>query len=207
MDYKGVLGQYASEYAVSRSRFIATVTNIANADDAADFIREVSKKYSDATHNCYAYIANPEMTEMKFSDANEPQGTAGLPILEVLKKRNLACTAVVVTRYFGGIKLGTGGLSAAYAKATTECLDKALIADFMYSDYYKLKTDYSMKGKIEQAIINNGGEIADTIYMSDVEIIYAVPVRLSEYMEEVLKGVTSGQIKSEKLYSKYYIYK
>jgi uncharacterized YigZ family protein len=207
MDYRGVLGEFQSEYFVSRSRFIATAINIGNLEEAAEFIKEISKRYKDATHNCYAYIANPEMTEMKFSDAGEPQGTAGQPILEVLKKKKLACTAVVVTRYFGGVKLGTGGLAQAYTKVTAECLENALIADFKLSDYYKIKTPYGLKGKIERAIEDNGGEISEIIYDNEVSIIYAVPVSLTDNMKKELDKATSGNTETEFLYRKYYIYK
>jgi len=207
MDYKGVLGEFQTEYTVSRSKFITTVSTAENAERAQEFIKEVSKRYSDATHNCYAYIVNPDAPEMKFSDDNEPQGTAGLPMLEVIKKRGLNCTVAVVTRYFGGVKLGTGGLQKAYTKAVADCLDRAIIAEFMLSDYFKITADYSMKGKIERVIDLNGGEIADIIYSNSVDIIYAVPVGLSDNMNKEICSATSGQIKAELLYTKYFIYK
>lgn len=207
IDYQGVLGVSVHEYVVSHSRFIATATNIGNAEEAAEFIREVAKRYSDATHNCYAYIANSEMSEMKFSDDGEPQGTAGQPMLEVLKKKKLACTLVVVSRYFGGIKLGTGGLANAYTRVTKECLDKANIVSFKLSEYVKIRAEYALKGKIEQAIENSGGEISEITYLEEIEIIYAVPIDLIETVRVALMSVTSGNIKAETLYRKYYIYK
>ncbi|MGI6701055.1 MAG: IMPACT family protein [Christensenellales bacterium] len=207
MDYRGVLGEYSAVYTVQKSKFIATCANVGNSTDAADFIARISKRYNDATHNCYAYIANPEGTEMKFSDAGEPQGTAGLPILEVIRKKGLSRTAVVVTRYFGGIKLGTGGLNKAYSKATTDCLNGALIADFMLSDYFRIITDYQLKDRIARAIENDGGEVSDIIYRDSVEIVFAVPVKLTEYLMSKLDCATGAKAKPEKLYTKYYIYK
>ena len=111
--YFCVTGRSEYEIAINRSRFITTLLPIENAEQAFDEIKKISKKYSDATHNCYAFVSNRENTEQRFSDDGEPQGTAGMPMLEVLKKRNVRMVLAVVTRYFGGIKLGAGGLVSA----------------------------------------------------------------------------------------------
>lgn len=207
MDYRGVLGVNSVEIIVSKSRFIATCTNVSNSEEAIEFIREISKRYSDATHNCYGYIANPEMTEMKFSDDGEPQGTAGQPILEVLRKKKLACSAVVVTRYFGGIKLGTGGLVAAYTKAAKECIESASIASFLLSDYCIAVADYSNKNRIVQAIENNGGEVYNINYMNEVVINYVVPEYLTATVSKAIISTTSGKIIPTSDKKDYYIYK
>lgn len=206
-DYQGVLGLNTILYEVSRSKFIATATNVSSHSEALDFIRDISKNYNDATHNCYAYISNPEMSEMRFSDDGEPQGTAGQPILEVLKKKEIACTAVVVTRYYGGIKLGTGGLVAAYTKAAKDCIESANIVDFKLSDYYKVTAHYSMRNKIEQAVKASGGEVVDIMYLEDVELLFAVPKALSDVANERILSVTSARCKIEHTDTKYYIYK
>ena len=106
--YLSIKGQNSIEYVIQKSRFIGSAKHITSADEGMQFISEVRAKYSDATHNCYAFIADSLGNEIKYSDAGEPQGTAGLPILEVIKSKKLFETAVVITRYFGGIKLGAG---------------------------------------------------------------------------------------------------
>ena len=106
--YLSVSGEYENETVIERSRFICKVKRISGEDEAKAFVEEVRKTHSTATHNCYAYVASEDGNIMKFSDDGEPQGTAGMPILEVLRNRGIMMTAVVVTRYFGGIKLGAG---------------------------------------------------------------------------------------------------
>jgi uncharacterized YigZ family protein len=204
-DYRGVIGISLAEHTVSRSRFIGTAINVSDALEAQEFIKGIKSEYSDATHNCYAYALISG--EQKFSDDGEPQSTAGQPILEVIKKKNLFNTAVVVTRYFGGVKLGTGGLVAAYTKAAADCLEKAEIAEFKLSDYVKVSGDYSLKGRLEQVIRTAGGEIVETIYLSAVEITFAIPTGSLEYALDGIAAVSSGQAETKVLYRKYYIYK
>lgn len=204
-DYRGVIGLSVTEHTISRSRFIATAINISDALEAQEFIKGVKSEYSDATHNCYAYALISG--EQKFSDDGEPQSTAGQPILEVIKKKGLFNTAVVVTRYFGGVKLGTGGLVAAYTKAAANCLDAAETAEFKLSEYVKVSGDYSLKNKLEQVIKTAGGEIVEIMYLSAVEITFAIPTDSVEYAMDGIAAVSSGQAKTELLYRKYYIYK
>ena len=113
--YLSVSGITVTEKVIQKSRFITTSTHAESEEGAKNFIAEISSKYKDATHNCYAYICDKLGNFLRFSDDGEPQGTAGMPMLEVLKSEKLFETAVVVTRYFGGIKLGAGGLVHAYS--------------------------------------------------------------------------------------------
>ena len=128
--YFCVTGRSEYEIVINRSRFITTLVPIENAEQAFDEIKKISKKYSDATHNCYAFVSNRENTEQRFSDDGEPQGTAGMPILGVLKAKELRETAVAVVRYFGGIKLGAGGLTRAYSSSAAEALDRAAVCEY-----------------------------------------------------------------------------
>lgn len=207
IDYKGVIEIATSEYVVSRSRFIATIKRVTSYDEANEFVESISKKFSDATHNCYAYIVNPEKTEMKFSDDKEPQGTAGLPILEVLKKKDIACTAIVVTRYFGGVKLGTGGLVSAYTKAALLALEVAKVGEYKYSHYNSINIDYSIKNKVENIIFSLGGDILDICYSDTINIKYASPIGIKDDLSNKLLAITSGQIKINEEKKEYHIYK
>ena len=122
--YLSVSGEVVTVKIIEKSRFITTSRHVEGEEQAKAFIEETSAKYSDATHNCYAYICDKYGNFLRFSDNGEPQGTAGMPMLEVIKNKKLFETAVVVTRYFGGIKLGAGGLVRAYSGCVAENLDK-----------------------------------------------------------------------------------
>lgn len=136
--YKSVAGETVTEKIIEKSRFITVSRHICGDDEAKAFIAEVSKKHADATHNCYAYVAENLGNLLRFSDDGEPQGTAGMPMLEVLRANDLRETAVVVTRYFGGIKLGAGGLVRAYSGCVAENIaaaKKVLYQTCAESDY------------------------------------------------------------------------
>ena len=121
--YLSVKKPAESEIVIEKSRFICSVSPVNGEEDAKNFVSEVKAKHKTATHNCYAFIADENGLSIKFSDDGEPQGTAGMPMLEVLKNKKLFKVATVVTRYFGGIKLGAGGLTRAYTKACAGVLD------------------------------------------------------------------------------------
>ena len=123
--YLTVAGETEVRTEIKRSEFIATIAHVEDGESAEAFVKAVRKRFPDATHNCYAYISDERGNETRFSDDGEPGGTAGQPMLEVLKKRGLMRTAVVVTRYFGGIKLGAGGLVAAYTDGVSKAADAA----------------------------------------------------------------------------------
>ena len=129
--YLSVSGEVVTVKIIEKSRFITTSRHVEGEEQAKAFVEEISAKYSDATHNCYAYICDKYGNFLKFSDNGEPQGTAGMPMLEVIKNKKLFETAVVVTRYFGGIKLGAGGLVRAYSGCVAENLDKAQKVEYV----------------------------------------------------------------------------
>jgi uncharacterized YigZ family protein len=120
--YLSVSGECVTEKTIEKSQFITTSRHVEGEEQARAFVEEIAKKYSDATHNCYAYVADELGNMLRFSDDGEPQGTAGMPMLDVLRAQNLRQVAVVVTRYFGGIKLGAGGLVRAYSGSVAENL-------------------------------------------------------------------------------------
>ena len=150
--FKTVKGIAEEVTVVQRSKFICTVKGVESEEDAKAFIAEIRKKHSLATHNCYAYIADEKGLIQKFSDDGEPQGTAGMPILNVLKSQSLYKTAAVVTRYFGGIKLGAGGLTRAYGNAVKQALLNAEIKDMFKACFICVNASYTAYKKISQNI-------------------------------------------------------
>lgn len=167
-EYKFVKGEKRVETVVKRSRFIATAFGEADEDAAAAFIERMRKTFPDATHNCYAYIADETGNIARFSDDGEPQGTAGQPILQVLKKSGLKKTALCVTRYFGGIKLGASGLMAAYAQAAANCIEAAQTAVKYPAKELEIVCDYARFAAIEGTIrggdcVSVGVDYGDTV--------------------------------------------
>ncbi|HIU83265.1 MAG TPA: YigZ family protein [Candidatus Faecicola pullistercoris] len=206
-EYRCLHTEISGETVISRSRFITTARPVSGAEEAEAFIKSVSKKYSDATHNCYAYVANPEMTEMKFSDDGEPQGTAGQPMLEVLKKRGIACTAVVVTRYFGGIKLGAGGLVSAYTKCVADILDRADIRVKKPSVFFKVELSYQVYNALEKRLRNGVWDISEVSYGNVVAFTAAVPAIYADEAERELKDKSAGTASVIRLKEDYHSYK
>ena len=199
-EYFTILGKSESEFIINRSRFITNAMHVTSMDEAREFIATISKKYSDATHNCYAFISDKLGLEMRFSDDGEPQGTAGQPILEVIKKKNLKEVAVVVTRYFGGIKLGAGGLVASYTEGAVTCLDNATIVKMIPCETYEVKVDYPTFSVVEK-LLNNCAIVLDTIYENEVTIKFGVPT--SSTILSAIKNATSGKVEPIKTGEEY----
>ena len=165
--YRYVDGEYEIRQEIKRSEFIATVKGEVDSDAAEDFVREVRRRYPDATHNCYAYIGDELGNMTRFSDDGEPGGTAGQPILEVLKKQDLRKTAIVVTRYFGGIKLGAGGLVGAYSGAAAEAVRSANISQKVRCVRLDIVCDYADITATDRVIrrygVQDGVEYGDSV--------------------------------------------
>lgn len=191
--YSFVRGEYSDEIVISRSRFIATVKGELDGDGAKEFVRGQKSKYPDARHNCYAYIAGETGGEMRFSDDGEPQGTAGQPILEVLKKRGLTATAVVVTRYFGGVKLGANGLVAAYSQATANALDKAQIGVKILSNILTIECSYSHFAQINSMLCENGCKILSSEFGDGALVVAAVPEDNTQFVAAKIADITRGK--------------
>lgn len=175
-----------------KSRFIATVRPVTSEEEAVAFINEMKKKYWDAKHNCSAFVIGEHMEISRCSDDGEPAQTAGRPMLDVLLKEEIHNVAVVVTRYFGGTLLGTGGLVRAYQKATQEGLAASVIIDKLPGRKLTIGTDYTGLGKIQYLIGKENLTTIDTIYTDQVELIVMVPSELQAGFEKEIIEATSG---------------
>lgn len=190
--YKTVAHSGEGELTEKKSRFIATVRPVDNEDDAIAFINEMRSKYSDARHNVYAYVID-ENNIYRYSDDGEPQGTAGMPVLDVIRKEGLVDTAVVVTRYFGGTLLGTGGLVRAYSQSAKLGLDNAEIVTRTLCDIVSVKVDYSLVGKIQHFIQANGFMLDDTLYENDVTFFICSQTENTEKLLSDLTDITNAR--------------
>lgn len=174
MSYLSVFSSNVFEKVIERSRFIAHCAHTENEDAARAFIASVRSEHSLATHNCYAFVADKTGNLMRFSDDGEPQGTAGMPILEVLKSKKLFETAVVVTRYFGGIKLGAGGLVRAYAGTAAEALDAADIREYTPCRELFFTVGYENFDMLKKFFSQRDCTVKDTQFSDRVRVCVAV---------------------------------
>ncbi|MRX72175.1 YigZ family protein [Bacillus lacus] len=189
------------EITIQKSRFICYAKRAEREEDAQAFIQEIKKKHHNANHNCSAYLIGEHDSIQKANDDGEPSGTAGVPMLEVLKKRKLKDTVVVVTRYFGGIKLGAGGLIRAYGKSVSEGLDAIGIVERTLMRVMHIKIEYTWLGKIENELRSSIYTIKDISYVEDVEFQVYVEEgqkgEFSEWMTELTNGkstVAEGEV-------------
>ncbi|CAH2716877.1 IMPACT family member YigZ [Neobacillus rhizosphaerae] len=186
------------EINIQKSRFIAHIKRAETEIEAQEFIQAIKKQHWNATHNCSAYLIGEHDQIQKANDDGEPSGTAGVPMLEVLKKRNLKDTVVVVTRYFGGIKLGAGGLIRAYGKATSEGLDSIGIIERKLSQVVHVKIDYTWLGKIEKELRTSEYKIKAIHYLDIVEVeIFVNESHIQAFMDWMV-DLTNGQCSMEK---------
>lgn len=174
--YRYVDGEYEVKIEMKRSIFIATVKGELNADEADEFVKSVRKRYPDATHNCYAYVGDELGNVTRFSDDGEPSGTAGQPILDVLRKQNIVKTAIVVTRYFGGIKLGAGGLVGAYSGAAADGVKAGKISRKVECALVEIKSDYPTHATVEKLLRKSNVLIDEVDYCDDVTVKVFVPL-------------------------------
>lgn len=175
-----------------KSRFIATVRPITSEEEAVAFVAEMKKKYWDAKHNCSAFVLGERQEISRCSDDGEPAQTAGRPMLDVLLREDIHNVAVVVTRYFGGVLLGTGGLVRAYQKATQEGLAASVIIDKKEGRRLTIGTDYNGLGKLQYMIAQKNLTLIDTLYTEKVELQLMVPIECMQEVEKEIIEVTSG---------------
>ncbi|WP_067727085.1 YigZ family protein [Oceanobacillus damuensis] len=188
---------------IQKSRFIGYVKRVETETEAQEFIQEIKKKHSDATHNCSAYIIGENDQIQKANDDGEPSGTAGVPILEVLKKQNLKDTAVVVTRYFGGIKLGAGGLIRAYGSTTSQAIKTTGVVKRQLMQGFSITVDYGLLGKLEN-VLRNSEHILETInYLENVEFIVFVEDEEANAFKDWIIDLTNDQAEMNTVPSKY----
>ncbi|MGG0787716.1 YigZ family protein [Peribacillus simplex] len=191
--YLTVAGRGEHEIVIEKSRFISHIARVETEDAAQAFIQEIKKKHKDATHNCSAYMIGEQNQIQKALDDGEPSGTAGVPILEVLKKKELKDTAVVVTRYFGGIKLGAGGLIRAYSKATSEGINTIGVVVRKLMRVISTTVDYTWLGKLENELRSSIYQIKEIQYLDQVNILVYVEETQKETYTAWITELTNGQ--------------
>lgn len=194
-DYSGYRVVYRgaeSEITEKKSRFIATIRPVESEDEATAFINEMKKKYWDAKHNCSAFVIGKNQELTRCSDDGEPAQTAGRPMLEVLLNEGIHNTAVVVTRYFGGVLLGTGGLVRAYQKAVQKGLSACEIIEKKQGLCLSVGTDYNGLGKLQYLFNRQKIAVLDTQYAADVTIQILVPVPQKNFIEKTITEHTNG---------------
>ena len=191
-----MLSQYETVYAggeaeiiEKKSRFIATVRPVKTEEEAIEFIESMKKKYWNATHNCSAYVLGEHFQIQRCSDDGEPSGTAGKPMLDVLLGEAIHDVVVVVTRYFGGTLLGTGGLVRAYSSSTKEGLLASKVITKYHGQKLVIETDYTGLGKIQYILGQRGLTILDSIYTDKVELEVLLP---EDEIQPVMAAITEG---------------
>lgn len=201
--YKTVARSAAATMIERKSKFIATVRPVKTEAQALELIAEMKSKYYDATHNVYAYIIG-EGNIMRYSDDGEPSGTAGVPVLEVMRKEGIIDTAVVVTRYFGGILLGAGGLVRAYGASAKLGLDEAKIVTRTLCDLVEVSCDYTLFGKVQYETLGAGYIMKDIVYEGDVKVyVYTKIDKTDEYIK-LMCDITNARVQT-KVVSREYI--
>ena len=196
--YKILYEGGTAEIIVKKSRFIATVRPVNSEEEAAAFIAEIRKKYWDASHNCPAFTIGRNHELTRCSDDGEPAQTAGRPMLDVLLGEDVHNLCVVVTRYFGGTLLGTGGLVRAYSGAVKEGLAASRIVEKKYAFYMRVGTDYTGVGKIQYILGQEGITVLDSIYTDRVEFVLLAPADRYESLEKKITEGTNGGARLEK---------
>lgn len=191
--YKGGQGEITEK----KSRFIATVRPVESEDEAVSFINETKKKYWDARHNCSAFVIGKRQKLTRCSDDGEPAGTAGRPMLDVLLKENIHNAAIVVTRYFGGVLLGTGGLVRAYQQATKAGLSASEIIEKKDGAVLFIRTDYTGIGRLQYLFAQEKITVMDTAYEADVLVKAVIPENDKKRIEKTIIEQTNGTAKLE----------
>lgn len=191
--YKTVKQYGEGEIEEKKSRFLGKIKPVSTEEEAIAFIESIKKQYWDARHNCYAFIIGEHSESIRCSDDGEPSGTAGKPMLEVLQNNGLKNVVAVVTRYFGGTLLGTGGLVRAYTQATQAALEEAQIATMTLMSVLEIRTDYNAIGKIKYMFAQADTLVMGEEYGVDVAVTIAVPVTEKETMQKKIVEATNGK--------------
>lgn len=192
-EYLTVSNEATAELEEKKSRFIATVGPVTSEDEAHSFINSLKTRYWNATHNVYAYYICGDNTMQKFCDDGEPSGTAGMPVLEAMKRLDVQDAAVVVTRYFGGTLLGASGLVRAYGKCAAMGIEAAGIVKRQLCIEAEIALDYSLLGKVQAIVASKGYKVKDTVYAQDVDIYLYVPVDEFDVFSALLTEATNAR--------------
>ncbi len=198
-NYKVIFGDYdniySDEIVEKKSRFIAYIRKVECEEDAVSFINQLKKKHYDASHNCSAFVIGKKKELVRSSDDGEPQGTAGKPMLDVLMGSDIVNIVCVVTRYFGGTKLGPGGIARAYTDATKEGLKQCKIAKMCLGARIKINTDYNTIGKILNELSKRNLSQEDSEYTDVISLTITVPMEEFEDLTAVITEISAGQSK------------
>jgi uncharacterized YigZ family protein len=204
MRYFSVLEESITEYTVQKSRFITYIKPVIDEEVAKEFIEAIRKKHWDASHNVPIYLIGEKMKIQRFSDDGEPSGTAGMPVLDMLKKEGVTNIVMVITRYFGGIKLGKGGLVRAYTHSAKLGLDSSKVIAYEMLDCYHIRYDYSLHGKVENHIRQDQHIFeCETIFEENIMKEIMIPTGKEELLEPFVE-LSSNQMIIEKVSSGYY---
>ena len=190
------------EYEDRKSVFIGMAMPVSTEADALSFIDSVKKQYPDARHHVYAYVLRENST-MRFTDDREPQGTAGMPVLDIIRKNGCTDVAIVVTRYFGGTLLGTGGLVRAYTSAAIGALENAEIIRYDIYSSAEFEVSYSDYGKISTLLSELGFRISDTLFEENVKISGSILKSNLDVLKEKMTEITSGRVEIKVLGEKF----
>lgn len=185
------------EYEEKKSRFIAHLASVSTEEEAVAFFDEIKKKYWDAKHNCTAFVIGEDASLTRCSDDGEPSGTAGKPILNVLlhsEIRNIAC---VVTRYFGGTLLGTGGLIKAYSDAVSAAVSNSVVAEEIKGIRIPFVIEYENYSKVQSELERNGVSLKDAAFTDKVSAAVEIPAEMEEEVKGILTRITCGKVKIE----------
>ncbi len=197
MSYKTIFKDGVYEFEEKKSIFIGYTKHVEREDEAKNFIDQIRLKHSDARHNVYSYVIGEQMLIQRYTDDGEPQGTAGIPILEVIKKSEVKDIVVVVTRYFGGILLGAGGLTRAYVKAASGAIKNSLIVEKVIGNEIKVKVSYDLIGKIQYFLNENNIDLKDTEYLDNVIFtIRCENIRINQLKTSLIE-LTSNNLEIE----------
>lgn len=192
--YRTIFSYGEDEIIINKSRFIGYSMPINSEEEALEFIEQIKTKHRDATHNVYAYVFGENSNVQRFSDDGEPSGTAGIPALEVINKEDLRNVVVVVTRYYGGVKLGGGGLIRAYTKGAKIGIDAGVIVDMTLHTKLKISIDYTLYGRIENYLMVNEYTVDDLQFEADVTIYLAVEKSKIEEFKTSITNLANGSI-------------
>lgn len=201
--YKTLLKRASAEFVINKSRFIGYGCPCETENEALAFLREIREKHADASHNCYAYIIGSNMGVMRYSDDGEPGGTAGMPIIEVMKARGVTNCCIVVTRYFGGVLLGAGGLVRAYSQGSTAAINACGVGVMYPTARYLMDVPYPMLGRFEHYLKSSPIRVEDKQFSDVITFSFLCKTQDEEGVLADLTSLSEGRlepIKFEELY-------
>lgn len=192
-NYKSIHKIGRDEIIINKSKFIGSASPVSNEEEALEFIEKIRKEFKDATHNVYAYVIGENSNIQRYSDNKEPSGTAGMPVLNVIMQENLRNVVVVVTRYFGGVLLGAGGLVRAYTKGAKIGLESGIIVEKNLYYQVSFSIDYTLLGKMDNELMKNQFIVKDKMYADQVIFHLAVKEGETDKISNLVMEITSGK--------------